>query len=84
MSKGSSPRPFSVSQAEFDNRFDAIFGKKNKAKDIDDATLNVYNDERLVSKFDKMVIMADEYYDLETKETDERTLDGKVQTQDSQ
>ena len=33
MSKGSSPRPFSVSQAEFDNRFDVIFGKKNKAKD---------------------------------------------------
>jgi len=84
VSKGSSPRPFSVSQDEFANRFDAIFGKKNKAKDIDDATLTVYNDERLVSKFDKMVIMADEYYDLETKETDERTLDGKVQTQDSQ
>lgn len=84
MSKGSSPRPFSVSQAEFADRFDAIFGKKNKAKDIDDSTLNVYNDERLVSKFDKMVVMANEYYDLETKETDERTLDGKVQTQNSQ
>ena len=79
--KGSKSRPFSVSQAEFDNRFDVIFGKKNKAKDIDDSTLNVYNDERLVSKFDKMVVMANEYYDLETKETDERTLDGKVQTQ---
>jgi len=84
MGKGSSPRPFSVSQEEFSNRFDIIFDKKNKAKDIDDATLNVYNDERLVSKFDKMVIMANEYYDLETKETDERTLDGKVQTPDSQ
>ena len=84
MSKGSSPRPFSVSQAEFGDRFDTIFGKKNKAKDIDDSTLNVYNDERLVSKFDKMVVMANEYYDLETKETDERTLDGKVQTPDSQ
>lgn len=84
MSKGSSPRPFSVSQAEFGDRFDTIFGKKNKAKDIDDSTLNVYNDERLVSKFDKMVVMANEYYDLETKETDARTLDGKVQTQDSQ
>jgi len=84
MSKGSSPRPFSVSQAEFADRFDTIFGKKNKAKDIDDSTLNVYNDERLVSKFDKMVVMANEYYDLETKETDERTLDGKVQAPDSQ
>ena len=28
MSKGSSPRPFSVSQEEFGNRMDAIFGKK--------------------------------------------------------
>lgn len=26
--KGSRPRPFSVSQQEFDNRWDAIFGKK--------------------------------------------------------
>ena len=26
--KGSKPRPFSVSQEEFDNRFEAIFGKK--------------------------------------------------------
>jgi hypothetical protein len=65
MSKGSSPRPFSVTQAEFANRFDTIFGK-NKAKDIDDATLNVYNSNSTM------------------KETDARTLDGKVQTQDSQ
>jgi hypothetical protein len=28
--KGSKPRPFSVSKDEFDNRFDAIFGKKEK------------------------------------------------------
>jgi hypothetical protein len=28
--KGSRPRPFSVSMEEFDNRFDAIFGKKKK------------------------------------------------------
>lgn len=26
--KGSRPRPFSVSQQEFDNRWDSIFGKK--------------------------------------------------------
>ena len=26
--KGSKPRPFSVSQDEYANRFDAIFGKK--------------------------------------------------------
>jgi len=28
--KGSRPRPFSVSKDEFNNRFDAIFGKKKK------------------------------------------------------
>lgn len=28
--KGSAPRPFSVSQKEFDNNFDTIFGKKEK------------------------------------------------------
>ena len=30
MSKGSSPRPLSVSTEEFDNKFDAIFGQKPK------------------------------------------------------
>jgi hypothetical protein len=28
MGKGSSPRPYSVSQEEFGNRFETIFGKK--------------------------------------------------------
>ena len=28
--KGSAPRPYSVSQEEFDNRWDTIFGKKEK------------------------------------------------------
>lgn len=28
--KGSTPRPFSVSQEEFANRFETIFGKKDK------------------------------------------------------
>ena len=62
MSKGSSPRPFSVSQEEFANRFDAIFSS-NKAKAIDDTALNVYNSE---------------CPNLETKEIDERTLDRKI------
>lgn len=30
MSKGSRPRPYSVSQAEFGNNYDAIFRKKDK------------------------------------------------------
>ena len=35
MSKGSRPRPFSVSQEEFANSFDAIFRKPSR-KDIED------------------------------------------------
>ncbi len=31
--KGSRPRPFSVSQAEFDNRWETIFGKKKKEEE---------------------------------------------------
>ena len=31
--KGCRPRPFSVSQKEFDNRWDAIFGKKKKTEE---------------------------------------------------
>ena len=30
MGKGSSPRPFSVSQEEYGDRFETIFGKKNR------------------------------------------------------
>ena len=30
MSKGSRPRPFSISQEAFGNNFEAIFGKKDK------------------------------------------------------
>ena len=39
MSKGSSPRPFKVSNEEYSNRWDAIFGrdneKKNEAQDLE-------------------------------------------------
>lgn len=48
--KGCKPRPFSVSQDEYDKRFDAIFGKKKKTEE---------------QKFDEQVVMKDEYYDLE-------------------
>ena len=33
MSKGSTPRPFSVSNQEYSNRWDAIFGRDNDQKD---------------------------------------------------
>lgn len=35
--KGSKPRPFSVSQEEFDNRWEAIFGKKDQSAEDDSA-----------------------------------------------
>jgi hypothetical protein len=48
--KGSKPRPFSVSQEEFSNRFDTIFSKKKKTD---------------AEKFDEQVVMKDEYYDMD-------------------
>jgi hypothetical protein len=48
--KGSRPRPYSVSQDQFAANYDAIFGKKSKA---DPSVINAYDDERLVSKYDK-------------------------------
>jgi hypothetical protein len=41
--KGSKPRPFSVSQEEYDARFEAIFGKKKK-EDNTGVTQNEYQD----------------------------------------
>jgi hypothetical protein len=55
MSKGSRPRPYSVSQKEFGNNYDAIFGKKDprivedaEAEDeafnlVDKANQDMYN-----------------------------------------
>lgn len=64
--KGSKPRPLSVSQENFNSNWDTIFGKKKKTdaekfdesvvmknEFYDEDVLNTYNDERLVSKFDK-------------------------------
>jgi hypothetical protein len=34
--KGSAPRPYSVTQEEYDNRWDAIFGRKPATEDTDD------------------------------------------------
>lgn len=53
--KGSKPRPFSVSQREYDTRWDAIFGRDLKEeKPVDNKALEAYNNERLVFKFDKI------------------------------
>lgn len=51
--KGSSPRPFSVSQKEYETRWDAIFGRDLKEEKQEEA-LEAYNNERLVSKYDKI------------------------------
>jgi hypothetical protein len=32
--KGSKPRPFNISQKEYGDRFDAIFGKKKKEEKV--------------------------------------------------
>jgi hypothetical protein len=37
--KGSSPRPYSVSQQQFANNWDAIFGKKSNEGTVDDKTV---------------------------------------------
>jgi len=51
--KGSAPRPFSVSQKEYETRWDAIFGRDLKEEKQEEA-LEAYNNERLVSKYDKI------------------------------
>ncbi len=55
MSKGSRPRPYSVSQDTFANNYDAIFGKKDRRqvedsqaedeafKAVDNSNQNTYN-----------------------------------------
>ena len=48
--KGDKPRPFNISQEEYGDRFEAIFGKKKKS---------------IEQQFDEQVVMKDEYYDLE-------------------
>ena len=61
MSKGSSPRPFSVDLKTFDSNFDAIFRKPDpravEDQVIEDeafnSVVNAYNNERLVSNMDK-------------------------------
>ena len=41
MSKGSSPRPFKVSNEEYSNRWDAIFGKDNDSQENKEKALEL-------------------------------------------
>ena len=49
--KGDTPRPISVDANTFADNWERTFGKKKK--EVDEKALQAYNDERLVSKFDK-------------------------------
>jgi hypothetical protein len=48
--KGSKARPFSVTQEEYDNRWDMIFNRDKKSE---------------AEKFDEKVIMKNEYFELD-------------------
>lgn len=43
MSKGSRPRPFSVSQSDFDTKWEAIFGKKDTTELVEAQQCYCYN-----------------------------------------
>jgi hypothetical protein len=48
--KGDKPRPFSVTQEEYDNRWNMIFQRDNKTE---------------AEKFDEKVVMKNEYFELD-------------------
>ena len=60
--KGSSPRPYSVSQETYANNFDAIFRKKTP-QEKDDARAEDDEFERIKREFDEKVIMKPEFYE---------------------
>ena len=67
MGKGSTPRPYSVSQNTFASNWELAFGKRDP-KELEDARIE------------------DEAFESINKQKaiNERTVDGKVQTQDNQ
>lgn len=66
--KGYGRRPNLVPNNQIESNWGKIFGKTKPAKTVDDEALNVYNEERLVSKYDKENI----------KGTNETTMDRDV------
>ena len=60
--KGSSPRPYSVSQETYANNFDAIFRKKTP-QEKDDARAEDDEFERIKREFDEKVVMKPEFYE---------------------
>jgi hypothetical protein len=62
MSKGSKPRPFSVTQQEYDSRWDAIFGR-----DIEEVILEMpgtIGSAKIIFKEDNTGTNKNEYYDV--------------------
>lgn len=52
--KGSAPRPFSVSQKEYESRWDAIFSRDGLDEEKQEEVSEANNNERLVSKYVKI------------------------------
>jgi hypothetical protein len=52
--KGSRPRPFSVSQEEYEKRWDAIFGR-----DLEDESTSRYDDEAMEDAFKQIKLQQE-------------------------
>lgn len=53
--KGSSPRPFSVTNEEYATRWDAIFGRDQKKKDAEKALQQMVDENQRLSLYDDEV-----------------------------
>ena len=58
--KGYGRRPNLVPNDQVESNWEKIFGKTQPSKAVDDEDLNVYNEERLVSKYDKETLKGKE------------------------
>lgn len=51
--KGSKPRPYSVSQEEYDNRWEAIFGRDKQKENTDNLQKQLSDENERMSLYDK-------------------------------
>jgi hypothetical protein len=63
--KGSKARPFSISQAEYDNRWNHIFSRDLDDAKLEDEAFGAIKDQRII---DNTGTSKDEYYDVLTTE----------------
>jgi hypothetical protein len=63
--KGSKARPYSVSQQEYDNRWDYIFSRDLDDAKLEDEAFDAIKDQRVI---DNTGTDKDEYYDVLTTE----------------